>query len=137
MSKKVPNGTIVRTRDEYFDGASSYRKPNYQNKGNYRPTVVIDSNKEDELALLKQTATGTGHITGSCKGYRSKIETKDSKGQPIKESSKFIIKRNKKGEIIETVGKQTANQIKKDSLNHPKDKKRNRTALRNLKKDKQ
>lgn len=134
ISKVIKIGTIVRTRDEYFQGSKKYRKPNYQFKGNYRPTVVIDSNKDDELALVKQTKTGRGDISVGNKKYRSRIETRDSTGKPIKESAKFIIKRDKQGNIKESISERQANKIKILALTHPKDGIKNKKSLQKLKK---
>ena len=58
VSKNVPNGLILHTRDEYFESQGTYRKPGYQNRGNYRKAVVIDSNKNDDLAVVKIVSSG-------------------------------------------------------------------------------
>ena len=55
VSKTVRNGTILRTRDEYFKGDKNYRKPGYEKAGHYRAAAVVDTNRDDELALVKLT----------------------------------------------------------------------------------
>lgn len=55
VSQKIPNGRTLQTRDEFFEGQEKYRKPGYENKGLYRKVVVVDSNRADELAVVKLT----------------------------------------------------------------------------------
>ena len=58
VSKTVKQGLIVHTRDEYFKGAKDYRKPGYEKyAGNYRQAAVVDSNRKDQLALVKLTTS--------------------------------------------------------------------------------
>lgn len=135
-SKKVPNGTIVRTRDEHFRGG--YEKPGYGNKGDYRGAIVVDSNKKDELALIKMTTSKKGRRMPETKGsrYRPYIETKDDKGKAIKENKKFKIKRDRSGKIKEKISVKAANKIKKGSIKNPKKDssgKSNREKLKELK----
>lgn len=132
-SKKVPNGTIVQTRDEYFKGEENYRKPGYQSKGNYRKAVVVDSNKNDELALVKLTTSKKAKTTKRGRRYKPYILTEDDNLNRIKESKKFIIKRRKDGSIKQTIGLKEANEIKKESVLDKKQGKRNKKRLRDLK----
>ena len=69
VSKTISNGTILHTRDEYFYLSSGYRKPGYANKGNYRKVVVVDSNKNDDLAVVKLSTKGT-QVPGSISKYK-------------------------------------------------------------------
>ena len=57
VSQKIPNGRTLQTRDEFFEGQEKYRKPGYENKGLYRKVVVVDSNRADELAVVKLTTS--------------------------------------------------------------------------------
>ena len=111
VSQKIPNGTILQTRDEYFEGAGNYSKPGYQNKGNYRKAVVIDSNRNDELAVVKLT-TQKGYKIDKKSNFRPFIETKDNNLKPIVESGKFI-KSNK------ILSNKQVNKIKNISLTKP------------------
>lgn len=61
VSQKIPNGRTLQTRDEHFEGQKNYRKPGYENKGDYRRVVVIDSNRDDELAVIKLTTSKKEH----------------------------------------------------------------------------
>ena len=90
VSKKVRNGLILQTRDEYFEGKGDYRKPGYENKGNYRKAVVVDSNRNDELAVVKGITSGTNLKIPGIKTIKPYIETKDNKGRPIVVGRKFI-----------------------------------------------
>ena len=105
VSKTVPTGTILQTRDEYFQGSGNYRKPGYQNKGLYRKAVVIDSNRFDELAVVKGTTKGIDLKVKEFATYKPFIETKDNKGKPIKINKKFkqtniLLPNNKVQEIM-------------------------------------
>ena len=127
ISSRVPNGTRLQTRDDYLkDGINTKAS-----RGNYRPVVVIDSNKKDELAVIKVThSSKRKKINGfdGNSGIRLYIHIEDDEGNPIKVGRKFI----KKGAGI---GKKEANKIKKKAIKraHPKIKKDNREKLRKLK----
>ena len=116
ISKKVHNGQIVHTKDSYLYGSNGYNKPG--KKGNYRMAVVVDSNKDDELALVKLTTSNKGkslpnYKTGKSK-YKNYIYTKDNENQAIKISRKFIVKNN------DIMDPKTANNIKRDCINDKK-----------------
>ena len=130
ISKKGPNGTVVRTRDEYFEGSSNYRKPGYENKGLYRAAVVVDSNSDDELALVKLLG-GKGtillHYEKGKSGYKAFVETLDDGGDPIKLGKKFARTAKK-----HSVSGGDVTRIKKDLVSHHG----NRKKLHKLKKRK-
>lgn len=90
-SKKIPNGRTLQTRDEYFEGDGDYKKPGYEDKGLYRGAVVVDSNRDDELAVIVFTTSSKGvEVPGRKKSkYRPFVETKDDDGEPIKIGKKF------------------------------------------------
>lgn len=134
VSKIIPNGRILQTRDEYFEHESGYRKPEKEEKGNYRKAVVVDSNRNDELAVVKlitsKNATPLPNYKNGESRYRPFIETKDNKGDPIKIGGKFIPK-----SADDDMSKSDVNKIKKHALKEssPKLSKENRKKLRALK----
>lgn len=133
VSKKVPNGTIVQTRDNYFANSGNYNKPNRNIRQNYRKAVAVDSNRQDELALVKLTTSEKGiHIKGKSK-IKPYIETKDNKGKPIKLSYKFFNSSSK-----DNLSKREVSKVKKECLkNARKDiRDENRRKLRELKRRK-
>mgnify|MGYP006920971293 CR=1 FL=1 len=83
----------MQTRDEYFYGQSEYRKLGYQDKGNYRKSVVVDKNKDNDLAVVKLTTKGRFRLPDYENGkssYNAKIETLDDEGKSIRVGKKFI-----------------------------------------------
>lgn len=128
VSQKIPNGRTLQTRDEFFEGQEKYRKPGYENKGLYRKVVVVDSNRADELAVVKLTTSKQGtalpdYQQGKSK-YRPFVATKDDENKPIKVGKKFLPNKPQKD-----VSQKDVNQIKKDSIKR----KDNRNKLRELK----
>ena len=91
VSKTIPNGRTLQTRDEYFEGDGDYRKEGYENKGLYRKAVVVDSNKNEELVLVKLTTSkkAKGIPSEKKSKYRPYVETKDDEGNTIKIGKKF------------------------------------------------
>ncbi len=135
ISNKIDNGTIVHTRDSHLN-KNGYDKPD--KKGLYRMTVVVDSNKKDELALVKLTTSKKGTPLPNYKNGKSKyknfIETKDKNGKPIKLTK---AKKND-NEVAFVKGSKTKNMSKADAnnikINCIKDKK---TGKQNRKKSKE
>ena len=128
ISQKIPNGRTLQTRDEFLEGQGKYRKPGYENKGLYRKVVVVDSNRADELAVVKLTTSNQGtplpdYQQGKSK-YRPFIETKDNDNKPIKIGKKFHSNKPTKD-----MSQKDVNQIKRDSVVR----KDNRDKLRKLK----
>lgn len=130
VSKRIPNGRTVQTRDEFFFGHKNYRKPGYAKKGLYRKAVVVDSNSQDELAVVKLTTSPKGRsIVGEKKSkYKPFIETLDDDGKPIKLGKKF-----KENKTSKDLSKRDTNAIKHDSVTDPVTGKKNRARLRKLK----
>ncbi len=128
VSQKIPNGRTLQTRDEFFFGDTKYRKPGYEGKGLYRIVVVIDSNRKDELAVVKLTTSKKGkNLPDYQKGksnYRPYVRTKDDENKPIKVGEKFVENRKKKD-----VSQKDVNTIKKDVVKI----KKNRNDLKRLK----
>lgn len=125
VSKNIPNGTILHTRDEYIYGAHNYRKPGYQSKGNYRKVAVVDSNRHDDLAVVKMTTKGKT-LPGEKSTYKPFVETLDDKGKPIRIGSKFISRGA-------NLSKKAISIIKRDSFKDSKTRKSNRRKVRDMK----
>jgi hypothetical protein len=134
-SQTIPNGRTLQTRDEFFAGQDGYRKPGhgYNQSGYYRRVVVVDSNADNELAVVQLGSSGQpipGYAHGKYK-YRPFVKTKDNQGKPIKIGCKF--KENAKGRDIP---RKAVIVIKKDCFVNPKVSAENRRAVRRLKKRK-
>ena len=91
ISKTIPNGTILQTRDEYLHNESNYRKPGYANKGNYRKVAVVDSNCNDELAVVKLYSKSGKSLINTNSGtlYVSIFLDKDDLINPLAEFNSF------------------------------------------------
>lgn len=96
FSKTIPLGRTVRTRDNYFEGKKDYIKEGYENAGNYRKAVVIDTNNLDEIALVKLLGNDGKkkgiELNNYQKGksiFRTYVETLDDDNNPIKIGIKF------------------------------------------------
>ncbi len=131
VSRSIPNGRTLQTRDEYFEGDKNYRKPGYENKGLYRSAVVVDSNRDDELALVVLTTTGED-VPGRKKSkYRPFVETLDDDGNPIKIGKKFKANKPKKD-----LSQEAILTIKKLTFKKAGNAKENRNKVRAIKKRK-
>lgn len=103
ISKKIPNGRTLQTRDEYLGSGKNKGniKPEHPNpKDLYRRVGVIDSNNKDELAIIKLGTKGRhsleNYLTGKSK-YNAFIEIEDNKGNRIKiDGIKFVENSNKR-----------------------------------------
>ena len=125
-SKMISDGTIIQTRDEYFEEQEKYRKPGYQNKGNYRKAVVIGSNVMDELMVVKLYSKSGVQLSGVVSRYKPFVETKDEKKNPIKIGAKFIPSKKK-------LSNNNLRVIVKDCFNKIPQRKNNRLKARKLK----
>lgn len=130
VSKEIPNGRTLQTRDEYFEGDGDYRKPGYENKGLYRGAVVVDSNRNNDLAVIVLTKSEKGEDVPGRKNskYRPFIETKDDKGQPIRIGEKF--KENKPSKDLSSEAVKT---IKKLTFKDAGNSRENRDKVREMK----
>lgn len=135
ISEKIVNGTIIMTRDEFLQDNNNYQKPKYKDKKNilYRETITVDSNKNNELALIKVQSGGKLEVknkAGQKEKYNPYIKTKDDKGEPIKLGDKFQV-----GNQKYNVSEKNANQMKKECIKNSSRSlsKANRIALKNLK----
>lgn len=98
-SQKYPNGTIVQTRDEYLQRKGASRITPYTDRNHvadssyYRTTVVVDSNRDDELALVKKTTHGGKSPKGTFSDF---VEVFNFEDEPIKIGKYFKTKRGKR-----------------------------------------
>lgn len=130
ISIKIPNGRTFQTKDNYFYGAENYRKPNV--KGYYRRVVVVDSNRNNELAVVKLTTSNKGIPIKTYRQGKSKIkpfvETRDFRNKPIKRNKYFL--ENKSSYDF---NKNEISQIKRILFKTSKNSKSNRMRVRKLK----
>ena len=126
VSKTVENGMIIQTRDEYFSGQGSYRKPGYKNKGNYRQGAVIDSNVNNDLVVVKLYSHSGKEIPGSVSRFKPFVETHDDENKRIKIGPKFIPTKKR-------LSKHQVAVIKKDCFNNSKSSYYNKKQVRHIK----
>ena len=126
VSKNVRNGTILQTRDEYLHNEGSYRKKGYEKKGNYRKVAVIDSNRNDELAIVKLYSKSGEELKGTKSRYKPFVETLDNENKRIRVGKKFIPNGQK-------LSKENVSTIKKDCFTNPKVRYKNRKKVRRIK----
>ncbi len=131
VSKKIKNGTTLQTRDEYL-GYSNYKNAGHLNPRDlYRKVVVVDSNKRDELAVVKLTTKGSNTLPNYKKGkstYKPIVET-HSNGKKIKiDKLKFVANKSKDDVSINDV-----NVMKKKIFKNSKLAETNRNKVRSLK----
>lgn len=87
ISSRYSNGTFIQTRDEYLD-KTNYFSPGHENKNDfYRTVVIVDSNRDDELAIVPLTTHNRTRPKGTLSDY---VYTKDSFGNFIKLPSHFF-----------------------------------------------
>lgn len=126
VSQNIPNGTILQTRDEYLCGQKNYRKPGYANKGNYRKVVVIDSNRNNDVAIVKLYSHSGKELPSKKSRYKPFVETLDDNHQRIKVSRKFV----PNGQKLDKTDVLT---IKKDSFTSPTVRHKNKKKVRKIK----
>lgn len=128
VSQTIHNGTMIHTRDEYIGGSHRFNKNG--TTWYYRKAIVVDSNRNNDLALIKLTTSKKGEpVPGLKKSrYRPFIETKDNDGRPIRLSNKFV-----KGKAKNAIPVNVANEMKKVAITDELRGKENRRKLRKLK----
>lgn len=84
---RVPLGRTLKTKDKYLDKTTTSEKE--------RPVVVIETNDDDELAVVSLSTKNGSHRT-QLKDYlqgqsyfKHFIEIEDAEGNPIKVNDKF------------------------------------------------
>lgn len=128
VSQTIPNGTLIITNDKCFygtDGKSDKK----------RMAVTVDSNRNDELAIVKYTTSQKhGRPFDNSKGFvghGDKVYTLDNDKKPIKADGKKFIAQEKR-----EITKAQANEIKRRNVKESKYKAGNRKNLQKLKKRK-
>ena len=114
-SKTVKNGTILQTRDEYLHGQKNYRK-----------VTVVDSNRNDELAVVKLYSKSGAELPSGKSNYKPFVETLDDDNRRIKIGKKFIPNGKR-------LSKQDVAVIKKDCFTNPKYRHKNKKKVRRIK----
>ncbi len=135
VSSKVKIGTVIMTRDEYFLDNNNYVKPKYANKPNilYREAIAVDTNKQNELLLVKVQSGGKFTVInklGQKEKYNPHFKRLDNEGKPITLNEKF-----KRGNPKYDIPEKEVDKIKTNALNHPNKNSRykNKVELRKLK----
>ncbi len=118
ISKKVPNGRTLQTRDEYLGSGKGKKniKPEHPNPNDlYRRVTVIDSNIQNELAIIKLGTKGRHslkkYLTGKSK-YNAYIEIEDNNGNRIKIDGVRFVENSSKRDI----SKEDVTEMKKYAL---------------------
>lgn len=139
ISKKVPIGSTLQTRDEYLASGKGRKniKPDHPNqKDLYRRVGVVDSNQNNELAIIKLGTKGRHKLEKYLSGkstYNAFIEITDNEGRKIKiDGAKFI-----RNPSYKDLSKKEVNDMKKKALTDKQTSKNlrreNKNALRELK----
>lgn len=139
VSQKIPNGRTLQTRDEFLGSYSGSKniKPQHPKQSDlYRRVAVIDSNRNDEVVIVKLTTKGQHKLKNYLDGkstYKAFIEIHDNDGKPIKiDGVKFLENKPKRD-----ISSKDVNQIKKDCLTNAKTnkqlRKNNRASVRSVK----
>lgn len=124
VSQKVKNGTFVTISDHELEHGKNTKSHN-----DTRIAVVIDTNRQDHLAILKRQHCKNGIWNGSdC--FNPNIKTKNNQNNPLKIDQKHI--RIVKGKVYSP---NQANELKRKALKEqPKNvRKPNRRRLKELK----
>ena len=126
ISQTIPNGMFVFSNDENFYGTDGKSKK-------VRMGVVVDSNKKNEVAIVKYTTSQKhGRSFSNSKGFKGhgdKIYTLDDEKKPIKiDGNKFV-----QGASRRNITPKEANEIKRRNIKESPYNKGNRANLRNLK----
>lgn len=99
ISKRYPNGRTLKTQDKYLP---IDKKGKSDNPKSNRRVAIVDSNRYDELAVVRLTTkkqANTTYLNGYSKGkgngretyFKHFVETMDDEGKPIKvDGKKFI-----------------------------------------------
>ena len=131
VSQHVLPGRTVQTRDEFFYGAKNYRKPGYENKGYYRKGLVVDTNRRDELVVVKLHKPNQAlPIPGSKSTYKPYVEIKDDEGKPIKIGVKFKLNKDNPST---TIPKNGVSEVKKVVFKSSRNANKNRKEVRKVK----
>ncbi len=136
--KKVPNGRTLKTKDEYLP----QEKGKVKELKDRRWVAVIDSNKENELAVVRLTdeqQKNTTYLPTYKKGNRRKtyfkhfVEIEDNAGNAIIATDSGKFQENPPKYDLST---RELEKIRDKVLNHTKQSSKNRENIDNLKKQK-
>lgn len=118
VSQKIRNGTTLQTRDEFLASGKGKQniKPDHPSKKDlYRRVAVLDSNRNDELLVVKLDTKGRhelkDYLTGKSK-YKAFVEIEDEKGNRIVIDDVRFAKNSQKRYLT----KSQVDRIKKDCL---------------------
>lgn len=127
VSQTIPNGTLIITNDKDLFGADG-------NSKKVRMATTVDSNRYDEIAIVKFTTSKKhGRKFNNKKGFIAhgdRIITKTVEGRPITIDGKRFVVGPKRRNITQC----QANEIKRRNLKETKYKKENRKNLQVMKK---
>lgn len=121
-SSRYSDGTIIQTRDEHLHRRGTSKDVPYTDSSHpnprdfYRTTIVVDSNRDDELALVKRTTNGKKSEKGTVSNY---IEILDSNNNPIKIGAHFKARKKR-------IPKEKISEIRKDVFKTSPQSKKNR-----------
>jgi len=122
VSQIIPNGRTLQTRDEFLKGGSGKEniKPDHPNKNDlYRRVGVIDSNRDNEVVIVKLSTKGRhdlkSYLDGNTK-YNAFVEIEDNNGQRIKIDNVRFYENSPSRDL----SKQEVNQIKKNCYSDKK-----------------
>lgn len=97
VSKRYPNGRTIKTQDKYLPTDKKGKSTKQKTK---RRVVVVDSNRYDELAVVRLTTQNQPNTTelrtykkgnGKTTYFKHFVEIMDDEGNPIKiDGKKFI-----------------------------------------------
>ena len=134
-SKKVPDGRTVKTKDKYLPIDKKGKSDNLKEK---RLIAVIDSNSNDELAVVKLTTQKQKNTSelptykrgnGKATRFKNFVEIKDNEGNPIKIDGIRFIENGKQFDLSVSELKK----IRKQVLNHCVQSSENRKKISELK----
>ena len=137
VSKTIPNGRTLQTRDEFLESGKGKKniKPNHPEPNDlYRRVVVVDSNRKNEVAVVKLTTKGKNKLPNYGRGrssFKPIVEIRDNQGNFISiDGVKFKENKQKKD-----LSKKDVSFVKKKSFvkSNPKTREQNRTRARELK----
>jgi hypothetical protein len=133
-SKTIKDGTIVQTNDRHLYSGRNYGgKFGEDPKKNNRPTVVVASNRKNELALVKITHSKQGQKLqdgfhkDKNSGFRPNVETKDNYGKKIRLGEKFEVNPKR------SISKRDLRTMQKEVFSKSKYSQRNRSRVRKIK----
>lgn len=136
-SQLYHNGRTLKTQDKYLPTDKKGKSDNLKDK---RHVVIVDSNKNDELAVVRLTTQNQSNTTklptykkGNKKTtfFKNFVETKDNENKPIKIDNKKFIKNDREMDL----NKNELNKVQKTVRRFSKQASANNNKIRKLKND--